>query len=157
MSITTVFDVPWNDLARPYGAASGRTRLDQLGIALAELGLTPKQLGSLGEEYADAWLEDQGWRTLSHNWRTRYGELDLVMLTPEHIVVFVEVKTRRTALYCYPQEAVTRSKHRNLKRAASDWLIDRRNRVPHHGIRFDVISVIPGPEGPSVHHITAAF
>lgn len=37
----------------------------------------------------------------------RYGELDIVMLNPEYTVVFVEVKSRRSMHYGYPQEAIT--------------------------------------------------
>lgn len=57
---------------------------------MGDRNLTPKQFGALGEQYAAAWLEEHGWTTLSRNWHTRYGELDIVMLNPEYTVVFVE-------------------------------------------------------------------
>lgn len=71
---------------------------------MGDRNLTPKQFGALGEQYAAAWLEEHGWTTLSRNWHTRYGELDIVMLNPEYTVVFVEVKSRRSMHYGYPQE-----------------------------------------------------
>ena len=70
---------------------------------MGDRNLTPKQFGALGEQYAAAWLEEHGWTTLSRNWHTRYGELDIVMLNPEYTVVFVEVKSRRSMHYGYPQ------------------------------------------------------
>lgn len=94
---------------------------------MGDRNLTPKQFGALGEQYAAAWLEEHGWTTLSRNWHTRYGELDIVMLNPEYTVVFVEVKSRRSMHYGYPQEAITPAKQHNLRKAACDWLLDRRN------------------------------
>ncbi|WP_169240439.1 YraN family protein [Bifidobacterium olomucense] len=131
--------------------------IEKLAGRLEDRSLTPKQFGALGEEYAAAWLQTQGWTVLSRNWHTRYGELDIVMLTPELTVVFVEVKSRRTAHYGAPQEAVTHSKQLNLRRAACEWLLDRRNRVSHHHVRFDVVTIALGMEHPTIRHIVNAF
>jgi putative endonuclease len=79
------------------------------------------------------------------------------MRTPDLTIVFVEVKARRNARYGSPQEAVTPGKQQNLRRAASDWLLDRRNRVQHAGIRFDVIAITMQEDHPVVHHIANAF
>ena len=68
---------------------------ERIAATMGDRNLTPKQFGALGEQYAAAWLEEHGWTTLSRNWHTRYGELDIVMLNPEYTVVFVEVKSRR--------------------------------------------------------------
>ena len=112
---------------------------ERIAATMGDRNLTPKQFGALGEQYAAAWLEEHGWTTLSRNWHTRYGELDIVMLNPEYTVVFVEVKSRRSMHYGYPQEAITPAKQHNLRKAACDWLLDRRNRVPHSAVRFDVV------------------
>ena len=66
---------------------------ERIAATMGDRNLTPKQFGALGEQYAAAWLEEHGWTTLSRNWHTRYGELDIVMLNPEYTVVFVEVKS----------------------------------------------------------------
>ena len=94
---------------------------------------------------------------MSRNWHTRYGELDIVMLNPEYTVVFVEVKSRRSMHYGYPQEAITPAKQHNLRKAACDWLLDRRNRVPHSAVRFDVVTIVLRVGRPLVHHIENAF
>ena len=91
---------------------------ERIAATMGDRNLTPKQLGALGEQYAAAWLEEHGWTTLSRNWHTRYGELDIVMLNPEYTVVFVEVKSRRSMHYGYPQEAITPAKQHNLRKAA---------------------------------------
>ena len=94
---------------------------------------------------------------MSRNWHTRYGELDIVMLNPEYTVVFVEVKSRRSMHYGYPHEAITPAKQHNLRKAACDWLLDRRNRVPHSAVRFDVVTIVLRVGRPLVHHIENAF
>lgn len=130
---------------------------DSLAQDMANPLLTARQFGELGEQYVALWLESKGWHILSRNWRTRYGELDIVAITPERMVVFVEVKSRHSAYYGTPQEAVTRSKQVNLRRAAAAWLIDRRNRIPHAGVRFDVITILMDMGQPKVGHIVNAF
>ena len=130
---------------------------ERIAATMGDRNLTPKQFGALGEQYAAAWLEEHGWTTLSRNWHTRYGELDIVMLNPEYTVVFVEVKSRRSMHYGYPQEAITPAKQNNLRKAACDWLLDRRNRVPHSAVRFDVVTIVLRVGRPLVHHIENAF
>ena len=122
------------------------TSTEHIAAAMGDRNLSPKQFGALGERYAAVWLEKKGWTTLSHNWRTRYGELDLVMLNDEHTVVFVEVKSRRTIQYGCPQEAVTPAKQQNI-----------RNRISHKAVRFDVITIVLRVGRPLVHHIENAF
>lgn len=92
--------------------------LDSIAQRLHDGTLCARQLGELGEQYAAAWLESQGWQTLDRNWHCRYGELDIVSRDDAGIIVFVEVKTRRTLRYGTPQEAVTSSKQINLRHAA---------------------------------------
>ena len=131
--------------------------IKMLPLSFAEFVEGSHAAGALGEQYAAAWLEEHGWTTLSRNWHTRYGELDIVMLNPEYTVVFVEVKSRRSMHYGYPQEAITPAKQHNLRKAACDWLLDRRNRVPHSAVRFDVVTIVLRVGRPLVHHIENAF
>lgn len=119
--------------------------------------LSSRKLGSLGEDYAAAWLAAQGWRILDRNWHCRYGELDIVAMNSEERIVFVEVKTRRATRFGTPQEAVTRSKQRNLRHAAMQWLHTPECQTKYHGVRFDVITVMLRDGQPSVQHIKEAF
>jgi putative endonuclease len=138
-------------------ALAAASTLQDLSGRLRDRSLTPAQCGVLGEEYAAAWLARRGWTTLSRNWHTRYGELDLVMLDPKRIVVFVEVKTRRSIRYGSPQEAVTSRKRLRLRRAGVQWLLEPEHRIAHHGVRFDVISILREASGPAVTYIPEAF
>jgi putative endonuclease len=54
-----------------------------------------KEIGKLGEKLVAQWLKIQNYEILQHNWRCRWGEIDLVILEPQDkAIAFVEVKTR---------------------------------------------------------------
>lgn len=133
--------------------------LQQLARAMHKPELTPKQLGRLGEEYAVAWLNSLQWRIVDRNWHSRYGELDVVALSPSKELVFLEVKTRRGIAHGAPQEAVTSRKRTAIRRAASQWLIDYGGSVPHVAARFDVLAIRVSADQaqPLVDHIRRAF
>jgi putative endonuclease len=95
-------------------------------------------LGAWGEELAAQWYLDRGYLILDRNWRCPAGELDLV-LSRGPLLVFCEVKTRRSAAYGSPFEAVTPIKQQRLRRLALWWL--REHPRPGTTVRFDVAGV----------------
>ena len=105
--------------------------------------------GRLGEEYAARLLEREGYRILSRNFRTRYGEIDLIAQKGE-ILAFVEVKARTGDLFGTPSEAVGRARMERYVKAAAFYFADREIDCV---VRFDVIEV----EGKKVNHIISAF
>lgn len=109
-----------------------------------------------GEEAAMKLLHRRGYTILCRNYRCSLGELDIVAREGE-TVVFVEVKTRSTGEYGDPLEAVGQGKQRKLAKLAQHYLLTHRL----HGspCRFDVISVVIGPDGRvhSIDHILDAF
>lgn len=80
-----------------------------------------KEFGNAGEETAAAYLERQGLAVIGVQQRTRFGELDLVCLQGDE-VVFVEVKTRQSNAFGYPEESVTAEKAGKLARSGEAWL-----------------------------------
>ncbi|PAU66807.1 endonuclease [Bifidobacterium italicum] len=120
-------------------------------------GLSGRELGVAGERVAQAWLECRRIRVIDANWRTRYGEIDVIAVTPNRTVLFVEVKTRRARRFGSPEEAVHPAKQTNLRRAAAQWLAGRGAKVPHVGIRFDVLALSVSGGGVDVRHIPGAF
>jgi putative endonuclease len=109
------------------------------------MGRRPRSaVGMEGEQVAAQWLEGQGYRILARNVRFRIGELDLVA-EEGGVLVFVEVKTRRSTAYGTAAEAVTRAKQERLVRLAHLFLSQSgRQGVP---CRFDVVSVTPSEGG----------
>ena len=107
-------------------------------------------LGTAGEERAAAWYEQHGYVVLARNWRCRDGELDLVVAT-RRTVVFVEVKTRRSARFGHPLEAVTPAKQARLRRLALAYLHETGTRA--RSLRFDVVAIL----GDELQVVPSAF
>ena len=95
-------------------------------------------VGTLGEQAAAATLVEQGYSILHRNYRCRGGELDIVC-EKNGVLVFCEVKTRTSARFGLPEEAVTIAKRRRLRKLALEYLQREARRA--RSLRFDVISV----------------
>jgi len=95
------------------------------------------ELGRDGERAAEAHLRAHGYSIVERNFRCPLGEIDLIALH-RGTVVFIEVKTRRSALAA-PSDAVDPRKQRQLRRAA-EWYVSR-HRLEEHPVRFDVVAV----------------
>lgn len=87
---------------------------------MAEGGYNSK-IGRLGEDLASRFLEDNGFKIIDRNFRTRYGEIDLIA-SNSHEILFLEVKTRSSNLYGYPEQAVDKKKINHLLLAARLYL-----------------------------------
>ena len=112
-----------------------------------------RALGHRGEAIAARYYLDRGYTLAAHNYRTREGELDLV-LKKGALLVIAEVKTRTATGHGQPCEAVDRGKQQRLVLAAGSYLAE----FPHDGpVRFDVVEVLPGQNGWQVHCIAGAF
>lgn len=101
-----------------------------------------KELGRQGEEWAARYLERRGYRILDRNVYSRFGEIDIVAETGDPdapVTVFVEVKTRSSASYGYPEEAVDARKKDHLFACASLYIQQHPDRGNHW--RVDVIAV----------------
>jgi putative endonuclease len=100
-----------------------------------------QRLGRLGEELALAHLERLGFREVVRNYRTRFGELDLIVYDDDTIV-FVEVKTRRAGASAGAAvESVPPRKQRQVRGMAAAWLVDNSDRPRARDLRFDVVAV----------------
>ncbi len=110
--------------------------------------------GVTGEDLAARCLEADGFEVIERNWRVPEGEVDLVGRRGD-LVVFCEVKTRRTDRWGDPSEAVVPLKRARLRRLASRWMRERRPGAV--GVRFDVVSVIVRDGRTEVRHIPDAF
>ena len=115
-----------------------------------------KKRGDRGEEAVAAAPERRGWTILAWQYRCRWGEIDLIARAPEGILCFVEVKTRSPQAIAPPREAVTASKRRKLRDAASWYLVQTGLDCP---CRFDVAEVFPADAGGrrQINYITSAF
>ena len=96
------------------------------------------KLGGLGERLARQHLAKLGCRILATNYRSQWGEVDVVAQHRDTIL-FVEVKTRRSSSYGVPEEAITSAKAERLIATAETYL-DEHDLSDNHW-RIDLISV----------------
>lgn len=117
-------------------------------------------VGRAGEDLAAAHLIRRGFTILERNYRTRWGELDIVAFDGRFLV-FCEVKARRAARGRdpIPLEAITPAKRAQVRRIASRWLTERPQRPWAQALRFDAIGVILDRRGRllSLEHLEGVF
>lgn len=107
---------------------------------------SPTQLeGKRQEDHAEALLLREGYRIVTRNWRGARGEIDVVA-RDRGVLVFVEVRSRRSVSYGRPAATVGRAKQRLVARAALAYLA-RFPRASSGGVRFDVIEVVVDRQG----------
>lgn len=112
-----------------------------------------KGLGKEGEDLAERLLKKKGYSILERNFRTSFGEIDLIARDGETIV-FVEVKTKREDLFAMPFESVTRKKREKIRKVALAYLRRLGKEMP---ARFDVLSLVVRGGECEVEHIRDAF
>ena len=110
--------------------------------------------GRAGEDYTADLLAAEGFRIVSRNFHSRFGEIDIIAET-ESLLVFVEVKQRKTGALVSPLESVTADKQARILRTASLYLLRHpTSRQP----RFDVIGLTRRENGTyEISHIKNAF
>jgi len=112
------------------------------------------KLGSQGEDMAAKYLQKQGYKILQRNFRSRYGEIDIIC-TLEQSVIFVEVKTRTNTSFGSPEESITKTKRQHIHKVALIYL--ETYPYPFKEIRFDVIGILMDGSEPRLNHVVAAF
>lgn len=117
-------------------------------------GLDRIALGRRGERIAERHLKRRGYRILERNFRAAGAEIDLVAMDGETLV-FVEVKTRRTARAGMPEEAVNQRKRRHLRRAAEIYALG--HRAHDRAMRFDVVAIREDDAGRHLELLRDAF
>lgn len=102
------------------------------------MGNQKQTLGRWGEEAAADYLQAKGYHILDRNPRNEYGEIDLVARQGT-CTVFVEVKTRSSKKFGFPEEAVTPAKQQHMLEAAQTYL--QANPDLDGDWRLDVIAI----------------
>ena len=117
--------------------------------------LTPYVLGKEGEKVALQYLKNKKCRIVTKNFRMYRGEIDIIAYDRKALV-FVEVKTRKSRKFGLPEESVTFSKQKQIKKIACGFLV--KNNLQDVECRFDVLSLhFDEDEGYTIHHIKNAF
>ncbi len=123
---------------------------------------TRQTRGSLGEQIAVDHLAARGYEIVERNYRTRFGELDVVA-ADDDALVFCEVKTRvangRSGPVT-PLDAIGGQKRQRIRRMAAQWLAESDAARPSRAdLRFDAIGVVIDSGGRllALEHVEGAF
>lgn len=98
-----------------------------------------QSLGKLGEQIAVDYLKNQAYEIISKNFRTRYGEIDIIA-RDGRTLVFVEVKSRGSVKFGTPEESIVRDKQNKLRLMSAYFL--SKNKLQHEAHRIDAIGII---------------
>lgn len=113
------------------------------------------RVGARGEDAACERLEASGYRILARNYRCPYGEIDIVA-TDGPVLVFAEVKTRSSAAFGSPRDAVTAAKRRKLARSASHYMLAHREQECAYRADIIEVALLRGAVA-AVRHLPGAF
>ena len=97
------------------------------------------KVGKIGEALAIEHFKARGYEIRAQNYRTRSGEIDLIVQHGKR-VVFVEVKTRRSSKFGLPQAAVTPTKQKQISKIALNYL--QRHNLLDVPCQFDVVAIV---------------
>jgi len=109
--------------------------------------------GKTGEEIAAAYLKAKGYQIIGINQRFGRAEIDIIAQIGKEYV-FVEVKTRNSDHFGYPEESIGPKKIELMGKAAELFQMDHENDLE---IRFDLISLILGHDKHDIIHLEDAF
>ena len=113
------------------------------------------QTGRYGEELATNYLQKKGYRIVENNFRTRFGEIDIVCYDHD-ILVFVEVKTKIGHDFGEPEDMVNKSKLSKVKNMGEVYLQDKKLDVE---CRVDVVGIVLDEDGKveRISHFEAVY
>lgn len=95
------------------------------------------EIGKTGEALAATWLQQQGFTLLHRNWCYDHYEIDIVA-SKEKVLHFVEVKTRSSNTYGFPEEAVSRKKISNMMKCSEHFQLKN---PQWKRVQFDILSI----------------
>jgi len=107
-------------------------------------------VGAQGENIAKKFLESEGYAIVSQNFRTKFGEIDLIALKGGYLI-FIEVKSRSGELFGSPAEAVTKKKLDKIIKS-SNVFISQNEELPQN-IRYDAVEVFYDKGEAKINHI----
>ena len=122
-----------------------------IGYLLSLSTMNSKNKGKYGEDLAVSYLRNKGFEIVERNYRHGRGEIDIIGIWQNELLVFFEVKLRKRDDYGEPEEFVSKAQERSIIDAAEEyifginWMKD---------IRFDIISI---KHGEGIEHIEDAF
>ena len=111
------------------------------------------EFGNTGETIAQEYLLQNGYKILETNWHHRHKEVD-IKDEKNNMIVFIEVKTRKSAFFGEPELFVTREKQKSYIQAANAYVLQNHRKEE---VQFDIIAIVLNSLGKHIKHIENAF
>lgn len=108
-------------------------------------------IGAQGEKIAEKYLMSAGYKILTTNYHSYYGEVDLIC-SKDETIVFVEVKNYKRDSLTTPYQAVSFSKQQKIIKTAKKYLME--NKLDDVAVQFDVLII---ERGTVIDHLEGAF
>ncbi len=102
--------------------------------------MNKREAGIAGEDSAVAYLEKMHYRILERNYRSHFGEIDIIAMDKRQ-TVFIEVKSRSSFLFGSPHESIVKQKKRRITLTAMEYV--QKRHLENKPLRFDVIAINP--------------
>ena len=115
-----------------------------------------QRLGRWGETLAAQYLAEHGYAVIARNYRTHYGEIDLIAMY-DKTTVFVEVKTGKSGLFGRPEVSVNAKKQAHLVAAVQEYMQNHPGEQAEWRIDVIAIQVLPEPQAPVITHFENAI
>lgn len=118
--------------------------------------MSKTKIGTMGEIEAVRYFRNNGYRIVTVNYKTRFGEIDIIC-TKGNYIIFAEVKTRNEDSIAAPKEFVDYNKQNRIINTAMIYISSRRLLFQP---RFDVVEVVYNKKNDkvvSLNHIKNAF
>ena len=113
-------------------------------------------VGKIGEDAAAQFLKKKGMRILKRNYRTPFGEIDIIA-RKRSVLHFVEVKTRRNEKYGKPFEAVNERKLAHIRKSAEYYLQKECAENENFDFEIDIVSILMKGEKKEIEFIENVF
>ena len=111
------------------------------------------EFGNTGETIAQESLLQNGYKILETNWHHRHKEVDIIA-EKNNMIVFIEVKTRKSAFFGEPELFVTREKQKSYIQVANAYVLQNHRKEE---VQFDIIAIVLNSLGKHIKHIENAF
>jgi putative endonuclease len=110
--------------------------------------------GKKGEEIAVKFLENKGYEVVARNYRIKRQEIDIVV-KHEDTYVFVEVKSRSSSDFGFPEDFISAQQEGRIRNAATHFLVEQN--IDTKDIRFDIVSILVYENAIEIEHFEDAF
>ncbi len=109
-----------------------------------------RKTGKEGEEIACKFISELGYQILERNYQYGHGEIDIIAKDGD-IIVFIEVKYRKSLEYGYPEDSITKNKKNQIRKTAEAYIYQKN--IYDQSCRIDVISILHLPDQkPQINH-----